>query len=489
MAAGIKFINGSFSRMRSPKRKYALALRLDCGAHRFEPKRPGWRKTGCAVFVGGFACAIVLRAGAPGVNWMTHAGNTQAAFTREVRRAPLHRWDPRTRVLRRLVGGLRYGRLTITLPSGTKLVHAGAEPGPEASVVLHRWRALRRTVTGGDIGFAQACIDGDASSPDLVSLIRLAARNVGAFGQTGASAFAFRLAFRLRHLLNANTKRGSARNILAHYDLGNDFFRGWLDRTMLYSSALWDEATPTLEAAQRRRLERIVDLLKIRGGERILEIGCGWGALAARLVEAGAAHVTGLTLSPSQLKFARDLVRSRGLASRADLRLQDYRDVEGRFDRIVSIEMVEAVGEQWWPTYFAKIAKSLAPGGRVVLQAITIADDRFEEYRRTVDFVQHYVFPGGCLPSKAALHAQFERAELRLVGSEFFGPSYARTLIEWRRRFLDAWPDIGARHFDERFRRLWDYYLSYCAAGFIEGVTDVGLYCIERAETPLGAPA
>jgi cyclopropane-fatty-acyl-phospholipid synthase len=206
--------------------------------------------------------------------------------------------------------------------------------------------------------------------------------------------------------------------------------------------------------------------------------------LAARLVEDGAAHVTGLTLSRAQLNFAHDLAASRGSASRVDIRLQDYRDVDGRYDRIVSIEMAEAVGEAWWPTYFGKIARCLEPDGRAVLQVITIAEEHFDDYRRTVDFIQRYIFPGGCLPSKTALHQQFERAGLRLVSHESFGPSYARTLAEWRRRFHSGWPEIAALGFDDRFRRLWDYYMCYCAAGFLEGLTDVGLYCVEHANAP-----
>jgi cyclopropane-fatty-acyl-phospholipid synthase len=418
---------------------------------------------------------------------MTEVGNLRLAGVDE--RAPMlsRAWDPRMRILARLLDGLRYGSLSVTLPNGRTLVRAGREPGPEASVVVHKWRALRRIVAGGDIGLAQAWIDGDWSSMDLTALIRLAARNLHALGGAQKGSSLSRLAFRLRHLLNANTRRGSARNIVAHYDLGNDFFRLWLDDAMLYSSALWDGSTPTLEAAQSRKVERIRDLLAIKGGERILEIGCGWGALAVRLAQAGAAHVAGLTISPAQFDFARALPAARGSESRVEFQLQDYRDIDGLYDRVVSIEMVEAVGEAWWPTYFAKIARSMKPGGRAVLQAITIAEEHFDDYRRTVDFIQRYIFPGGCLPSKSALHQHFERAGLRLVSQESFGLSYAQTLAEWRRRFHACWPEIAALGFDDRFRRLWDYYLSYCAAGFLEGVTDVGLYCVEHASAPGGA--
>ncbi len=416
---------------------------------------------------------------------MTQVENSPLAGAGE--RAPMlsRGWDPRVRILARLLDGLRYGSLSVILPSGQKFVRSGSEPGPEATVVLHRWRALQRLFTGGDIGFARAWIDGDCSSMDLTALIRLAARNLHGLGGAAKGSIFSRLAFRLQHLLNDNTRRGSARNIVAHYDLGNDFFRLWLDEAMVYSSARWDGSTPTLEAAQLRKIERILDLIDVRGGERVLEIGCGWGTLAVRLAEAGVAHVTALTLSPAQLDFARRLAAARGSGSQVDFRLQDYRDVDGRFDRIVSIEMAEAVGEAWWPAYFGKIARCLEPGGRAVVQVITVADEHFDHYRRTVDFIQRYIFPGGCLPSKTVLAQQFEQAGLRLVSHESFGLSYARTLAEWRRRFHARWPDIAALGFDDRFRRLWDYYLSYSAAGFLEGVSDVGLYCVEHAHEPL----
>ena len=394
----------------------------------------------------------------------------------------------RARVFDRLLSGLTHGRLRVILPSGASFVRSGRNDGPEATIQIRRWRMLRRLLTGGDIGFAEGFIEGDWTSPDPVALIRLAARNTEELRRAVRGSVVFRAVERLRHLGRANSRRGSRRNIEAHYDLGNDFYRLWLDDTMLYSSALFDETTESLEAAQAAKLDRIGDLLRLAGGERVLEIGCGWGALAAHLAETADARVTGITLSPSQLAWARDVASTRGVFDRVDLRLQDYRDVDERFDRIVSIEMFEAVGEAWWSTYFDTVARALAPNGRAVLQVISIAEDRFDDYRRDTDFIQKHVFPGGFLPSKTAFAAAVGRAGLRVAEVEHFGLSYAETLAEWRRRFHARWPEIAAQGFDDRFRRLWDYYLAYCEAGFREGAIDVGLYTLTRSDDAVELP-
>jgi cyclopropane-fatty-acyl-phospholipid synthase len=395
--------------------------------------------------------------------------------------APLSRG--RNLLLRRLFGHLRFGRLRLELPDGALLEWKGDEAGPDAHLVLRHWRTLWRALLSGDIGMADAWIDGDWTSPDLTAVIRLAARN----SQTSESSQraidgspAVAIFQRLRHVLRGNTRRGSRRNIEKHYDLGNDFFAAWLDADMIYSSALWADPDLTLEQAQSVKCKRIASLLKLSGNESILEIGCGWGALATHLAGAGA-HVTGVTLSPSQLAAATARAARLGLAGRCDLRLQDYREVTGQFDRIVSIEMIEAVGEPYLPRYFEALRRTLKPGGRAVLQAITIAEDRFETYRRDTDFIQKHVFPGGFLPSKTLMADHAARAGLKLVHAEVFGDSYARTLVEWRRRFHAAWPEIAAQGFDENFRRLWDYYLCYCEAGFLEEAIDVGLYVFERS--------
>lgn len=286
---------------------------------------------------------------------------------------------------------------------------------------------------------------------------------------------------RMKHLFRANTKRGSRKNIEAHYDLGNDFYALWLDPSMLYSSAMFDETARTLEEAQNRKLGRIAEKLELAGGETVLEIGCGWGALAVHLAKMNNAKVTGITLSPSQLSRANSIVEQSGVSSDVTLRLQDYRDTSGQFDRIVSIEMFEAVGEAYWPSYFDTLKHCLKPGGRAVLQIISIEEERFRTYRGSTDFIQKYMFPGGFLPSDDALSASVARAGLAVREFEHFGISYALTLAEWRIRFEEHWPQIAALGFDEQFRLLWLYYLCYCQAGFEEGTINVGLYTIEHA--------
>jgi cyclopropane-fatty-acyl-phospholipid synthase len=384
----------------------------------------------------------------------------------------------RERLIARLFAGIRYGRMRLVFPDGGGAEFCGAEPGPDATVTLLRWSAVSRAARGGDVGMAEGYLDGDWTTPDLTAVVRLAARNLVALDEAirGHAFIAF--LNRLRHRMRENSKRGSRRNIEFHYDLGNDFFRLWLDSAMIYSAALWEDGDD-LESAQARKLDRVADLLRLDGGESILEIGCGWGALAERLAEHGAS-VTGLTLSPSQLSHARQMIAERGRQDRVDLRLQDYRDVDGQFDRIVSIEMIEAVGEAYWPQFFDTIRARLKPGGVAVLQSITISESRYESYRVGADFIQKHVFPGGFLPSKTLLAEQVARAGLRLTHSQTFGLSYARTLAEWRRRFHARWPSAEALGFDAKFRRLWDYYLCYCEAGFLEDVIDVGLYVIER---------
>lgn len=385
---------------------------------------------------------------------------------------------PLATFLKKLLSCLESGRITVCTPDGLVLDHQSGRPGPEAVLVLHRWRALRRLLAGGDVAFAEAYMDGEWSSPDLPALLELAAANIAAIDTRIAGFLPVRMFNRLTHALRANSRRGSRRNISFHYDLGNDFYRFWLDPGMTYSSAFYTGVNQTLEEAQDNKIDRIVDLLSARPGHDILEIGCGWGTLAARLAKAGA-NVKGITLSSEQLVHARQVSVQEQLSDRVRIELEDYRDCSGSFDRIVSIEMLEAVGEAYWPAYFGKLRQLLKDDGKAVLQVITIDDNRFEGYRKGADFIQRYIFPGGMLPTKALVADHARAAGLSLVSSEFFGLSYARTLAEWRQRFRRNWSAICALGFDERFLRLWIYYLCYCEAGFRAGTIDVGLFVLE----------
>jgi cyclopropane-fatty-acyl-phospholipid synthase len=395
--------------------------------------------------------------------------------------APRHRCDPGSVFLRLIASRLGCGTLHIESPSGGCLTVDATLPGPAAHIALHRWRPLRRMLFSGDLGFAESYIDGDWSSRDLVRLMELAARNIDLLDPTIRPGWPSWLLNRLRHRGRSNTLSGSRRNIVEHYDLGNDFYSHWLDAGMSYSSALYSFENETLEQAQAAKQRRIVDLLDLAGGERVLEVGCGWGGMAEVLARAGSGPVTAITLSPSQLAHAERRLEAAGVKGNVDVRLSDYRHVEGRFDRIVSVEMLEAVGADNWPRYFEMLRDRLVPGGVAVVQVITIADRRYEAYRRTVDFIQRHIFPGGMLPSPSIMRDQIARAGLNLTSCFEFGDSYARTLAEWNRRFQEAWPALAALGFSERFKRKWEYYLAYCEAGFRSGLIDVGLYRIARA--------
>jgi cyclopropane-fatty-acyl-phospholipid synthase len=376
-------------------------------------------------------------------------------------------------LMRRYLRHLRFGTLTVTLPSGASIQHQGERAGPAAVLFVRRWRALWRMISTGSLGLARAYMDDDCRSPDIGALLDFGVQNQAAAAKATFRLLPSRCRERFRHWRRANTRQGSRRNISAHYDLGNSFYALWLDSGMNYSSALYTDRGQTLEQAQDAKLNRIVELLDIRSGQHVLEIGCGWGPLAERLVER--CRVTGLTLSRQQLEFAQARLRRRAMAANWELRLQDYRDIDGRYDRVVSIEMLEAVGARYWPTYFAKVRQSLTDTGIAVLQAITIAESRFANYRRRPDFIQRYIFPGGMLPTLEIIGREAARAGLRVVAHESFGSSYAKTLAEWRRRFLQAWPDIEALGFDTRFKRMWEYYLSYCEVGFRAGAINVSL--------------
>jgi len=377
------------------------------------------------------------------------------------------------RLLLALSTRIHAGSLQVTVPDGRVYRVAGEAPGPDATLRIVRDRAARRLFLGGSVGFGTAYMDGDFETPDLRALLALAALNEDHLGDIHAGHRVVNVVRRAWHRLRDNTRAGSRRNIAAHYDLGNAFYARWLDPSMTYSSAVFERPTQDLGEAQAAKYRRLAEKLALRPDERVLEIGCGWGGFAEVAAKEFGARVTAITVSREQLEFARARIARAGLAERVEARFVDYRDVEGRFDKVVSIEMFEAVGERHWPRYFAKVRDALEPGGRAALQIITIADRWFESYRGGVDFIQRYIFPGGMLPSMPALKQQFERAGLALDKAEFYGQHYAATLAEWNRRFQAAWPELAPLGFDRRFKRMWEFYLAYCEAGFRAGSLDV----------------
>lgn len=375
---------------------------------------------------------------------------------------------PLWRVLDRLVEG----ELTVHTPAGRQVFN-GQKAGISASLHIHDWRALSRIMQSGDIGLAEAWRDGQLSSPDWPALLQLAIANEQILAAAIHGSWLGTLGYWLRHLFRANTRKGSKRNIQAHYDLGNDFYRLWLDDSMTYSSAIFSDAAQPLSAAQNAKYERILQRLDVQPGQHILEIGCGWGGFAEYAIRSRQVKVTGLTLSHEQLAWARQRLVAAGLAEHADLRLQDYRDVTGQFDHIVSIEMLEAVGERWWPRYFRTLQQRLKPGGKAVVQVITMADAHFAHYRRGTDFIQQYIFPGGMLPSPAEVARHAQAARLQISDAFAFGADYARTLRHWLASLDAVLPQVRAQGFDEAFIRLWQFYFWYCIAGFEAGRTDV----------------
>ncbi|WBU58062.1 SAM-dependent methyltransferase [Paracoccus sediminicola] len=374
----------------------------------------------------------------------------------------------------RTLDGIRCGRLTLTTPGGDEKIFEGPEPGPDAALLIHDWRTVPAVATRADIGLTEAYRDGWCDTPDLTALLTLALMNEEVMDRYIYGKPVHAMAMRLLYLFNRNTRAGSRRNISAHYDLGNDFYGLWLDKTMTYSSALFAEGDD-LETAQRRKYDRIIDGLG-GGSGRLLEIGCGWGGFAERALERGDFAPKGLTLSTEQADYARDR-----LGPGAEIALQDYRDEKGKYDHIVSIEMFEAVGEKFWPVYFGKLGDTLSRQGRAMIQTITVADRYFERYRKSGDMIRSFIFPGGMLPSPGRFRAEAERAGLRVEDSFGFGRDYARTLSAWLERFDACRSEILQMGFDESFIRVWRFYLAACVASFEVGRTDVLQYRLAHA--------
>jgi cyclopropane-fatty-acyl-phospholipid synthase len=389
---------------------------------------------------------------------------------------------PATRTAIKLLQNIEGGSLRLLLPDGQNMMLGhGAE---RATLQVNDERVFRRVLAEGDIGFGESWIDGDWHSEQPAELLTLLAENRKQLARALHGSWLPVLGHRLRHLLRSNTRAGSKRNILAHYDLGNDFYKLWLDPSMSYSAALFGaDPQQSLQQAQRQKYLRLLEMLDPKPGDSILEVGCGWGGLAEIATTEFGCKVHGITLSPAQLEWSRARAQQKGFADLADFSLTDYRDIRGRYDHIVSIEMFEAVGERFWPGYFQQLKRCLKPGGRAAVQTITIANERFSAYRRGTDFIQRHIFPGGMLPSPQVFERRAAGADFSVLDRHASGGDYARTLALWQRNFEAAWPQIATQGFDERFRRLWRFYLAYCEAGFRAGATDVYHFLLENRPT------
>ena len=377
--------------------------------------------------------------------------------------------------------GWRRGSLTFVFPSGREMRVDGDESGPDGRLIVHDFRFVGRVLAAADIGFGEGYIAGEWDTPDLAALLEAFTANFDTLEKLVNGNPLVRAFNALAHALNRNTRSGSRRNIQVHYDLGNAFYAGWLDRSMTYSSGLYPPNGGSLVEAQALKYAAMADAVGLKPGQTVLEIGCGWGGFAEYAARERGAIVTGLTLSREQADYARQRLFAAGLAERANIELTDYRDARGAFDAVVSIEMFEAVGEAYWGDYFAKVREVLSPGGRAGLQIITVRDDLFETYRQRSDFIRKYVFPGGMLPSESRLRRETDKAGLSWGPLRRFGQDYARTLHEWAVRFDASWSDIRGLGFDERFRRLWLFYLRYCEAGFRTERTNVVQLALTRA--------
>lgn len=372
-----------------------------------------------------------------------------------------------------LLTAFDHGRLDMHLPDGQMLRFEGAQAGPHADLRVRDQRFAERVLKGGDNGFAEAYISGQWDSSNVTAVLEVLCANIDALEAFLGGRPVLRLARYLQHLWRGNSKRQAKRNIRAHYDLGNTFYEAWLDPTMTYSSAIFSDGDHDLASAQRRKYQILAQAIDLRPEHRVLEIGCGWGGFAEYAAAEIGCRVSGLTISREQHDYAQGRLAKAGLAERTDIRFQDYRDETGRYDRIVSIEMFEAVGERYWKPYFSKLDSCLVNGGRAGIQVITIQDRFFQQYRRDIDFIRRHIFPGGMLPTGTIMEQLGARHGLPLMTQRLFALDYARTLAQWRKTFGQVWPQLTQLGFDHRFKRLWDYYLHYCEAGFRAGSIDV----------------
>lgn len=381
-------------------------------------------------------------------------------------RSPSHHVPMIYKPLIQALSKLKVGRMHLTLPNGAEFDFKGAIEGPEASLNIRSSKVVSRMLANGTLGFAEAYMAGEWDSPDVVALISVGEMNRSMLGGLDEGSLLMRVFQWIIHAMRRNTKHGAKKNIASHYDLGNDFYRLWLDPTMTYSSAVFDAGNEDLESAQIKKYDTILEILKPNDQSHLLEIGSGWGGFAMRAAQTTGCRVTSITLSKAQLEEATARVSAAGLSDRVTFKLEDYRDVTGQYDGIASIEMFEAVGEQYWPDFFKAVHDRLLPSATAAIQVITIRDDLFAAYRKGVDFIQRYIFPGGMLPSPEVFVKQATAAGLDTVHQVFRGLDYAKTLQLWDQRFHAELERIKAMGFDEQFIRMWHFYLAYCEAGF-----------------------
>ncbi|MBT8456473.1 MAG: cyclopropane-fatty-acyl-phospholipid synthase family protein [Alphaproteobacteria bacterium] len=368
---------------------------------------------------------------------------------------------------------LNNGRLDVVLADGRRFRAEGRNPGPVAEVHVHNDDLFSRLIREGDLGFSEAYMDGWWSSPDLQAFMDLVNQDNDVIYNGFPGMSLVRAYERMRFWLQSNSKRQAQKNISHHYDLGNDFYRIWLDETMTYSSAFFQSGQESLEKAQEQKYASMIDQMGAQPGDHVLEIGCGWGGFAEYAAGQRGLKVTGLTISQEQHDFAVERIARQGLSDRVEIKLQDYRDEKGTYDGIASIEMFEAVGEKYWPVYFDTLRNCLRPGRNATLQIITVADMRWEAYRKGVDFIQKFIFPGGMLPAPKVLRQEVEKAGLQVARNIDFAESYSQTLRRWHETFNARWDEVAALGFDERFRRMWNLYLTSCASGFHSRNCDV----------------
>lgn len=380
----------------------------------------------------------------------------------------------RIKALKKVFEQIQIGQLHVTFPNGDVSIYKGHKDGPNADIILSSDDAVKYLLRNGIIGFCEAYMCNNIESNNLAALTELATLHSDLISQKLSHNPIKRAMLKIIHFANRNSKSGSRKNIAYHYDLGNEFYKEWLDPSMTYSSAIFDSEKQELNDAQYNKYKKISELAEIRAGDRILEIGCGWGGFMEYAAKTYDAHVTGITISNSQFDFAERRMRKEGLTDKTEIKLQDYRDLNQKYDKIISIEMFEAVGEKYWPIYFDKIGQSLNEGGKAALQIITINENQYTNYRNNPDFIQRYIFPGGMLPSLTALQHSIGKAGLQINYSYGFGLDYAKTLSNWRDRFIGAWPKLANEaKFDNRFFKMWELYLAYCEGGFRGGIIDV----------------